>query len=64
MNKIIKEYPHYSLGIILILLKITNILNISWFFILLPFWWFIRFMALMFAVLSLYYYFIDTKSKK
>ena len=64
MIKFIKEYPHYSLGIILVLLKITKVLNISWWFILLPFYWWIPFMSVMFVVLLTYYIIADKLKKK
>jgi len=63
MKKFAKEYPHYLIGIILILLKITNVLNISWFFILLPFWWWVPFMAIVFVILLIYYIIFDKKAR-
>ena len=41
MKYFIKEYPYYTLAILLIILKIFGIINWSWWIVTLPiwFWW-------------------------
>lgn len=41
MKYFIKEYPYYSLSILLIILKIFGIINWNWWIVTLPiwFWW-------------------------
>ena len=39
MLNYIKEYPYYSITIILIILKILGIIKWSWWIVTLPIWW-------------------------
>jgi hypothetical protein len=52
MKYFIKEYPYYSVAILLIILKIFGIINWSWWIITLPiyWWWPIFILASIFAI--------------
>jgi len=39
MIKFIKEYPYYTVAILLIFLKILGIIKWSWWIVTLPIWW-------------------------
>lgn len=39
MIKFIKEYPYYTIAILLIILKILGIIKWSWWIVTLPIWW-------------------------
>ena len=39
MIKFIKDYPNYTIAILLIILKILGIINWSWWIVTLPIWW-------------------------
>tara|TARA_Y100000401_G_C8296359_1_gene211535 strand:+ start:87 stop:308 length:222 start_codon:yes stop_codon:yes gene_type:complete len=39
MIKFIKDYPYYTIAILLIILKILGIINWSWWIVTLPIWW-------------------------
>jgi uncharacterized integral membrane protein len=39
MIKFIKDYPYYTIAILLIILKILGIIKWSWWIVTLPIWW-------------------------
>ena len=39
MIKFIKEYPYYTIAILLIIFKILGIIKWSWWIVTLPIWW-------------------------
>jgi len=63
MKHFIKEYPYYSLTVLLVILKVFGIIKWSWWIVTLPIWfWWPALILLGVAMLS--YVIIDDKIKK